>query len=144
RSPRSPSSRLRMPRLTMAGSAQGGKLPPPSIAGTDPSAPSGAVSGHNPESPVPIRTRNAPAEAVTLPRGRRGSTLAASVLRFDLALLRTAFAEAGRLADPVAKIVQLRPANTSVPLDDDIGDLGGVHREGPLDSFAGHNAANRE
>src|SRR5690606_883192 len=100
--------------------------------------------GHNPESPVPIRTRNAPAEAVTLPRGRRGSTLAASVLRFDLALLRTAFAEAGRLADPVAKIVQLRPANTSVPLDDDIGDLGGVHREGPLDSFAGHNAANRE
>src|SRR5947209_4246880 len=45
-------------------------------------------------------------------------------------------AEAGRLADAVAEVVQLGPTDAAGALDDDLGDLGRVERERPFNALA--------
>ena len=59
---------------------------------------------------------------------------------FDLALR----AERGRLADAVAQVVQLGPADRAGALHLDLGDLRRVQREDALDALALHDAADRE
>src|SRR5438093_3798304 len=73
-----------------------------------------------------------------LRRGGHRHAVAVGARLGDLLLL---LADAGRLADTVAQIEELRPADAAGALDFDLGDLWRVHREDALDAFALHDAA---
>lgn len=54
------------------------------------------------------------------------------------------FDKTGRLTGAVAEVVQLRAADFAVALHFHLGELRGVDRKRPLDSFAGDDSADRE
>src|SRR5262245_64822465 len=71
-------------------------------------------------------------------RGRRGRFRRAGNLDLGLAL---ALAQARRLADAIAQVIQLRAADDAGALQFDLADLRRVERESEFDAFALQDAA---